>query len=64
VESIDIFQFADDKDLLAVLIHEMGHALGLAHATNPNAIMYPKLVNQSTSITPDDIALFQTTCVK
>ncbi len=64
IESIDIFQFADDKDLLAVLIHEMGHALGLAHAQNQSAIMYPKLLNQSADITPDDIALFQTTCVK
>lgn len=64
VESIDIFQFADDQDLLAVLIHEMGHSLGLAHAQNQSDIMYPKLINQTADITPDDAALFQSTCVR
>lgn len=64
VESIDIYQFFDDKDLLAVLIHEMGHALGLGHAIEKTAIMYPKLINQSTEITSDDRALFRTTCLK
>jgi len=64
VESIDIYQFFDDKDLLAVLIHEMGHALELGHATQETAIMYPKLLNQSTEITSDDVALFIGTCLK
>jgi len=63
-ESIDVFQFFDDQDLLAILIHEMGHALGMAHAENQSAIMYPKLINQSIAITPDDINLFQTTCLR
>ncbi|MDO8240788.1 MAG: matrixin family metalloprotease [Candidatus Moranbacteria bacterium] len=63
-ESIDVFQFFDDQDLLAILIHEMGHALGMAHAENQSAIMYPKLINQSIAITPDDINLFQATCVR
>lgn len=64
IESIDIFQFADEQDLLAVLIHEMGHSLGMAHAQNSNAIMYPKLINQTSDITADDIALFQTACIR
>ncbi len=32
-------------DLESVLIHELGHALGLAHTNSKNSVMYPSLGN-------------------
>ena len=45
-------------DLFSVALHEAGHALGLAHSTNPNAVMYP-YYRQQTGLTSDDISAIQ-----
>ena len=46
---INIYQFADTTDLIRVLAHEFGHALGLPHNANPDSILSP--VNQSDALT-------------
>lgn len=36
---IRIYRFADDRELVVVAAHELGHALGLGHVTGEDAIM-------------------------
>jgi len=39
-KGITIYQFNDPTDLMTLLTHELGHALGLGHVDDPKAVMY------------------------
>jgi hypothetical protein len=44
-----------DPDFYSVALHELGHALGLGHANQPNAVMYP-YYRALDKLQPDDIS--------
>lgn len=63
-KSINIYQFTDREELVLVLAHEFGHALGIGHVENPESIMHLRMGGQSTiiGVTEEDIAGFAAVC--
>src|SRR5262249_23172216 len=43
------FAIGSGYDLYSTLLHESGHALGMAHSTDSSAVMYPYLIGAYTS---------------
>ncbi|MBM2820348.1 MAG: matrixin [Candidatus Berkelbacteria bacterium] len=63
--SITIYTFGNEDELKLVLMHELGHSLGLGHAQNMTSIMFELLDQQdlkNPTLTSEDIALLQNQC--
>lgn len=58
---IEIYVNNDREDLIRILAHEMGHAIGIVHVKNPNSIMFPESNDQS-ALTQEDIVALRKVC--
>jgi Matrixin len=61
-QSITIYQYDNEYRLVRVLAHELGHALGLHHSENKNAVMYRLIQTDSIELSPDDVASIENHC--
>jgi len=62
---INIYKFSNQSELVTVLAHEFGHALGIEHVEEPGALMYYLLddeLDQSLVLSEADLTAFQVEC--
>lgn len=62
---INVYKFSDNNELVAVLAHEFGHALGINHIEEPGALMYYLLDDElfdAPTLAASDIAAYQAVC--
>ncbi|OGY31596.1 MAG: hypothetical protein A3C02_04715 [Candidatus Andersenbacteria bacterium RIFCSPHIGHO2_02_FULL_45_11] len=65
--AITIYEFVKNNDLVVVLTHELGHALGIGHVQDPRAVMHYKVNEkniQAKSLAADDISALMSQCKK
>lgn len=61
-KAITVFEFNDRKQLIRLLAHEIGHALGLDHTASSGDIMYYLNDGQNDSLTANDLSAIKDRC--
>lgn len=63
-DSIHIYKFSNENELIKVLMHEFGHALGIDHVAGASSVMYYLLENPEVEpeLSADDLAAFEMVC--
>ena len=63
-DSIHIYKFSDETELITVLAHEFGHTLGIDHVEGTSSLMYYLLgdTSQPPTLSSNDLQAFEEVC--
>jgi len=63
-DKINIYEFSNRNELRTVLVHELGHALGIDHIDDAEAVMYYLLEDTESApmLAPSDLVAYTAVC--
>lgn len=61
-QTIEIYKYTNREQLVSLLAHELGHALGLDHVSDTESLMYPVNKGGALKLTESDIGELNRVC--